>query len=60
MVVYTVICEDIALFDHKQLLICNERSLSLQGFTELRINITKNFNFSNFTTLPTWINRVWG
>ena len=52
MVVYTVICEDIALFDHKQLLICNERSLSLQGFTELRINITKNFNFSNFTTLP--------
>ena len=43
MVVYTVICEDIALFDQKQLLICNERSLSLQGFKELRKNIPKNF-----------------
>ena len=43
IVVYIVICEDIAYFDHKQLLICDERSLSLKGLKELRKNIPKIF-----------------
>ena len=43
MVVYIVICEDISFFEQKQLLICDERYLSLQGLNELRKNIPKNF-----------------